>query len=158
MREKKRRVRENCGKKSDGNHKGKLAKSIRDFRDLFSHIIPACPSKSKLRPQKTTKSDPWGGCSDALLQYIWPSVEHTFHAHSTHRGYPLGTVLNQGFLAGVALAFGDLGPPIALLHVAWNEWCPIVELGRPHRCGVGKSASREGDCQHGNSIDRSGEL
>ena len=70
---------------------------------------------------------------------------------------PLGRCSINGFLAGVALAFGDLGPPIALLRVAWNAWCPIVELGRPHRCGVGKSASREGNCQHGHSIDRSGE-
>jgi hypothetical protein len=70
---------------------------------------------------------------------------------------PLGWCSIKGFLAAVALALGDLGPPIALLHVAGNEWCLIVELGRPHRCGLGKSACREGNCQHWNSIDRSGE-
>ena len=38
---------------------------------------------------------------------------------------PLGRCSINGFLAAVALALGDLGPPIALLHVAWNEWCLI---------------------------------
>jgi hypothetical protein len=127
---KKRRVRENCGKKSDGNHKGKLAKSIRDFRDFFSHIIPACPSKSKLRPQNTTKSDPWEGRSDALLKYIWPSVGHTFHAHSTHRGYPLGTVLNQGLPGRRRPCFRRSGTTHCALACCMERMVPNSGVGK----------------------------
>ena len=45
-------VRGNCEKKSDGNHKGKLAKSIRDFRDFFHTLFPHARPSQNCAPKR----------------------------------------------------------------------------------------------------------